>query len=105
MTSKTIGRKAVMSIAAAGLAALAFTAPAEAGTRGSVTLSGPGYSVQFGSSGSRHHGYYGYRYRDCRSVYKTKRVWTRYGWTWQRVKVGVQCDPRHHGRHQRHHWR
>ncbi|MGE0230768.1 MAG: hypothetical protein AB7O39_07075 [Flavobacteriaceae bacterium] len=105
MISNRIGRKALMSIAAAGLAALAFTAPAEAGSRGSVTITGPGYGLHIGSSGWRHHGRHAYRYRDCRPVYRTQRVWTRYGWTWQRVKVGVTCHNRYGGHGHHRHWR
>jgi len=93
MTRNWIGRRAVMSIAAAGFAALAFSGTAEAGSRASVTISGPGYGLHIGSHHGRYHARHAWRARECRPVYRTQRVWTRYGWTVKRVQTGVHCEP------------
>ncbi|MGE0845713.1 MAG: hypothetical protein AB7L41_05550 [Flavobacteriaceae bacterium] len=91
--------KTLMTVAAAGFAALTFSGAAEAGSRGSVHINTPGFGLHIGG-GSHYHGRYGYR-PYCKPIYKTQRYWTRYGWQLRRVVVGNTCDRYRWGSHGR----
>lgn len=118
-------RKLLISLAAAGFAALSLTGAAEATPprQNGIHFSGPGYSIHIGdefgqrpsykryrdSYNKRRHGKHWYKERHwkkkhrrkyCRPIFERRPVWTPYGWSVEKVKVGKRCDiyrtPRHH---------
>ncbi|MGE0845714.1 MAG: hypothetical protein AB7L41_05555 [Flavobacteriaceae bacterium] len=84
------------ALAAAGIAAIALTAPAHAEYRGngnpSVTIRTPGFSFSVGEPRYSRHGHYRHARRHCEPVFQRQQVWTPYGWRWRTVQVGTNCN-------------
>lgn len=83
---------AASAAVAIGLGALgATTSTASAAPIGSGHISGPGFSLSWGSPGYPHYGH-GPRRVVCQPKYERVRVWVRHqGWVWKRVHAGQEC--------------
>ena len=90
-------KKTLIATAAAGMIAagsLVATTVGASASGPSIQFGGPGWNVQIGNFGGRHHN------RNCRPVVKTVKYWKWGRPHWRQVVVGYDCHrrgPRHGG--------